>query len=196
MTPTRIIPIFPLNILPLPNELVPLHIFEPRYRQLLDDLERDDNEFGVYFVHDHNTDRIGSLMRLESILKRYDTGESDIVVKCVDTFLMTKYYKNYKTKLYAGGEIFPLKTNNTKFIGEELKDNFEAYLIATKSKIDVETCNIHDIANVLELDNMDRLKYVKLLSNKKRENFLMNRLKYRQFILQREVAHKHNYFMN
>ena len=40
MQEVKKIPIFPLSILPLPKEIVPLHIFEPRYRQLLQDLEK------------------------------------------------------------------------------------------------------------------------------------------------------------
>ena len=41
------IPMFPLAILPVPGELVPLHIFEPRYRQLLQDMETSDITFGI-----------------------------------------------------------------------------------------------------------------------------------------------------
>lgn len=41
------IPIFPLAIFPLPGEMVPLHIFEPRYRQLLEDAEKRDIAFGI-----------------------------------------------------------------------------------------------------------------------------------------------------
>ena len=55
------IPIFPLSILPLPGELVPLHIFEPRYRQLLLDIETRDITFGIYFTHEINTRKIGMI---------------------------------------------------------------------------------------------------------------------------------------
>ena len=72
------IPMFPLTIFPLPGEMVPLHIFEPRYRQLLQDAEERDISFGIYFNHTLNTEKLGSLVKLESVIKRYDGGESDI----------------------------------------------------------------------------------------------------------------------
>lgn len=83
-----LIPLFPLRILPLPAELVPLHIFEPRYKQPLQDVESRDIRFGIYFDHPLNDLRIGSLMRLETVTKRYPNGELDIIVKCEDIFFL------------------------------------------------------------------------------------------------------------
>src|SRR3954463_123054 len=99
------IPMFPLSIFPLPAELVPLHIFEPRYRQLLIDAEERDMTFGIYFNHTMNAEKLGSLVKLESIIKRYDGGESDIIVKCQDLFRMETLFRTFKDKLYPGGEV-------------------------------------------------------------------------------------------
>jgi uncharacterized protein len=63
------IPMFPLALLPLPGELTPLHIFEPRYRQLLQDIETFDSVFGIYCSHELNKAGLGSLMKLESVIK-------------------------------------------------------------------------------------------------------------------------------
>ena len=82
MKQSILIPMFPLTLLPLPGELVPLHIFEPRYKQLLLDAEASDINFGIFFNHEINKEKIGSLMRLESVLKRYHGGEAEIIVKC------------------------------------------------------------------------------------------------------------------
>ena len=92
------IPMFPLSILPIPGELVPLHIFEPRYKQLLQDLETGDITFGIFFNHAMNERKIGSLMRLESVLKRYPGGESDIIVKCEEIFFMDTLYRNFRPR--------------------------------------------------------------------------------------------------
>ena len=101
------IPMFPLGILPLPGELVPLHIFEPRYKQLLHDAETDDISFGIYFSHEVNAEKIGSLMKLETIIKRYPAGEADIIVNDIsyvtDSVCIFNYSNSYmrdvKTKL-------------------------------------------------------------------------------------------------
>src|SRR3954469_11447740 len=92
------IPMFPLAIFPLPGELVPLHIFEPRYKQLLDDAEKRDISFGIYFNHIINTEKLGSLVKLESVIKRYPGGESDIIVRCMDLFQMTTLYRIFRDK--------------------------------------------------------------------------------------------------
>lgn len=196
MTEKNAIPIFPLNILPLPGELVPLHIFEPRYRQLLQDVETNDIEFGIFFASQHNKERVGSLVRLESILKRYDTGESDIVVKCVDVFLLTKYLRRLGSKLYSGGDTYLFDTYKDTTIGEGLKADFADYLAITNSKLVIEDCDIHDIALALDLDNSDRLKYTKLISLDKKQQFLKQRLQYRKFIYEQELNHKNNFHLN
>jgi len=48
---TKHLPLFPLPLVLLPNELLPLHIFEPRYRQMLKDVALDKNLFGVSFFN-------------------------------------------------------------------------------------------------------------------------------------------------
>jgi hypothetical protein len=99
------IPMFPLSIFPLPGEMVPLHIFEPRYKELLHDAETKDISIGIFFNHVLNTEKIGSLVKLESVIKRYPQGESDIIVKCLDLFSMNKLFRAFRDKLYPGGEV-------------------------------------------------------------------------------------------
>ncbi len=190
------IPIFPLNILPLPEELIPLHIFEQKYRQLLVDVERNDIEFGIFYAVPKNDDRVGSIVRLESILKRYDTGESDIVVRCVDTFLMSRYYKNFKDKLYAGGEVISLQSNIDYEISEELLAQYNCLRSKINPNYNEDIFSVHEIANSLDLDNNDRLKYVRILSMKKKERFLKERLKYKQYIIDQEHKYKNSFTLN
>ncbi|MEX2336191.1 MAG: LON peptidase substrate-binding domain-containing protein [Fulvivirga sp.] len=190
------IPVFPLSILPLPNELIPLHIFEDRYRRMLRDIEEENVTFGIYYTHGLNTDRIGALMRLEGILKRYDTGESDVVTKCIDTFLLTRYYNQWLPRPYPGGKVYMLHASENPQVSSQFSDEFRAYM-ALKKVTDIDSdFDIHDIANELDLDIGDRLKYLKLLTKDKRENFLRERLKYQRFILKQELQHKDNFYLN
>src|SRR5687768_17595349 len=122
------IPVFPLSLLPLPGELVPLHIFEPRYKQLLQDAESDDISFGIFFNSTINSEKIGSLMKLESVIKRYPGGESDIVVKCHDIFIMDKMYRTFKSKMYPGGDVQVSETDLNELGGGRLSELFLEYL--------------------------------------------------------------------
>ena len=80
--------IFPLSIFLLPGEETYLHIFEPRYRQLLEDVEQEGIDFGIYYKSDENKSSIGSKMELVRVVKRYETGESDILVRCTGLFYL------------------------------------------------------------------------------------------------------------
>ena len=55
MTETRIIPIFPLDLVLFPRQELPLRIFEPRYKQLVDDCMLGDGQFGVCLIDEHNS---------------------------------------------------------------------------------------------------------------------------------------------
>ena len=55
MAETKIIPIFPLDLVLFPRQELPLRIFEPRYKQLVDDCMLGDGQFGVCLIDEHNS---------------------------------------------------------------------------------------------------------------------------------------------
>ena len=190
------IPVFPLSILPLPNELIPLHIFEYRYQQLLKDIEKDDVNFGIYYAHGDNVHSLGSLVRLESIIKRYETGEADIIVKCVDLFMLNNFFDKMKPKIYPGGEVHLLKAAKNSRVSKVFRSEFDQYMNLRKVNTQKEKYDIHDVANELDLSTSERLKYMQLLKRASREKFLRQRLNFRKFILEKELNIKDNFYLN
>jgi hypothetical protein len=173
---------FPLSIFPLPGEMVPLHIFEPRYRQLLSDAEERDISFGIYFNHTLNTRKLGSLVKLESVIKRYPGGESDIIVKCQDLFHMDTLFRTFREKLYPGGDVAFWQVNLQESVSTKLHHHFEEYMHQLKiTTVPQPVSNFH-VANELNLDFEDRIRFVELDSEKK-ELFLLNRLKFQMHLL-------------
>lgn len=189
------IPMFPLALLPLPGELVPLHIFEPRYRQLLQDIEAFDSVFGIYCSHELNKAGIGSLMKLESVIKRYPTGESDIIVRCLDILTLDKLYRTYKTKQYPGGDVQFWNIDMQDFPGVELYQLFLEYQTKRKINHHFTTFNIYQLAAELNLDLFDRYKFLRY-SSAQRSNFLINQLKFQLHILLHEDKSKNSYHLN
>lgn len=189
------IPMFPLAILPLPGELVPLHIFEPRYRQLLQDAETNDITFGIYFSHEINQVKIGSLMRLESIIKRYAGGESDIIVKCEDVFYMDKLELTYKSKMYPGGEVRFHQVNIDKVPSLTLYETFLEYLKNRNINQYSSPFSAYRIACELNLDLNDRYKFL-CLPHDKQDQFLLNRIRYQLHLLSSEARSKDVYHLN
>lgn len=188
------IPMFPLSIFPLPGELVPLHIFEPRYRQLLQDAESRDFSFGIYFNHEANVDKLGSLVKLESVLKRYPTGEADIIVKCADLFQMTTLFRTFKDKLYPGGEVEFWNVNEAS-VNEKLEGEFLQYLLLLKINQQAKPYNTFDVANELNLSFEDRLKFV-CMDREKKEQFLLNRIRYQGLLLKEADKAKDLFHLN
>jgi uncharacterized protein len=195
MTDIIRIPMFPLSILPLPGELVPLHIFEPRYRQLLQDIETSDITFGIYFTHEINTRKIGSLMRLESVIKRYPDGKSDIIVKCEDMFSLDVLLRTFKDKQYPGGDVKLWKADTMNFPHETLYNMFLEFLRLRNITEHSIPFNNFQIANELNLDVNDRYKFVTAPEDQ-RELFLLNRIRFQMHLLQQEEKSKDVYHLN
>jgi uncharacterized protein len=195
MTEPMLIPMFPLTLLPLPGELVPLHIFEPRYRQLLTDCETKDISFGIYCNHEFNKTRLGSLMKLESVIKRYPTGESDIIVKCVDIFSMDKLYRTFKDKLYPGGDVVMHNVDVAQAPGVELYELFLIYQSRRNITKHYSSFSIHQIAHELNIDLHDRYKYLSLPDDKK-DQFLITQLKFQLHVLMQEEKSRDLFHLN
>lgn len=189
------IPMFPLSIFPLPGEMVPLHIFEPRYRQLLDDAETKDITFGIYYNHISNTEKLGSLVKLESVIKRYTTGESDIIVKCMDLFAMNKLYRTYKDKLYPGGDVSFWKVGNKNMINGSLKEYFDEYRVWLKITHSEQVVSLFDVANELSMGFDERLKFVRL-SIEKQESYLITQIKYQIQLMRQAEKAKDSFHLN
>lgn len=195
MLPVIQIPMFPLTLLPLPGELVPLHIFEPRYKELLLDAEHHDISFGIYFNHEINAEKLGSLMKLESVIKRYPTGESDIIVKCLDVFKLETLYRTYKTKQYPGGDVQLFDKDPLLIPSQGLYDRFAEYMVHRKITNHFTAFDFYQIANELNLDVHDRYTFLNASSPEK-EKFLVSQLKFQMHLLMQEQKSKNVFHLN
>jgi Lon protease-like protein len=195
MTKLICIPMFPLTIFPLPGEMVPLHIFEPRYRQLLQDAEERDISFGIYFNHTLNTEKLGSLVKLESVIKRYEGGEADIIVKCQDLFRMETLFRTFKDKLYPGGDVDFWNVDMHEPVSAKLEHEFEEFMHLLKINKIPTTCSVYHVANELSFDFEERIKFVSA-DQEKREAFLISRLKFQKHLLVQAEKAKDVFHLN
>ncbi|MBL0233719.1 MAG: LON peptidase substrate-binding domain-containing protein [Chitinophagaceae bacterium] len=99
---TNFIPIFPLGIVVYPGEQLNLHIFEPRYRQLINECVEQKKPFGIPTVIGQRMQDIGSLVEVEEISKKYDNGEMDIKTRGTRVFRILEVIKEIPDKLYSG----------------------------------------------------------------------------------------------
>ena len=75
------IPLFPLDIVALPRERIPLHIFEPRYKRMIKDRIKTGAPFGIVLRDKKGVKSIGCSVKIIRVLKEHPTGEYDIIVQ-------------------------------------------------------------------------------------------------------------------
>jgi len=106
----HIIPMFPLNTIVFPKEDLQLFIFEPRYKQLINEAKQKGLVFGIPFVKNGKTSKYGTLVMLKKILNETSLGEMNIVVQGLNIFKIDEFLIKSPEKLYPGAvlnENFP-----------------------------------------------------------------------------------------
>jgi ATP-dependent Lon protease len=78
--------LFPLGLVLLPTEQVPLHIFEPRYRELIAECLETEQPFGLVYADDDGLRRIGTLATVVEVTDRFEDGRLNIVVEGGERF--------------------------------------------------------------------------------------------------------------
>src|SRR5919109_897425 len=79
--PSRDFPLFPLGIVALPGELIPLHIFEERYKTMIDECLRSEGEFGIVWLSDDGLREVGCACEIDRVLERMDDGRMNLLVR-------------------------------------------------------------------------------------------------------------------
>ena len=99
---TNFIPIFPLGIVVYPGEQLNLHIFEPRYKQLINESYESKKPFGIPAVVDEKIMEMGTLVQVKEISQVYDDGKMDIKTEGLQIFRMLEMVPDLPDKLYSG----------------------------------------------------------------------------------------------
>tara|TARA_B100000003_G_scaffold97724_1_gene87581 strand:- start:378 stop:959 length:582 start_codon:yes stop_codon:yes gene_type:complete len=108
------IPLFPLNIIVLPYEEVPLHIFEPRYKKMIKNSIKENSPFGIVLDNSGNIDNLGCSLYVTKIIKEYKSGEYDLIATGSKRFKILE--KEKQDDLWIG---------EIKYINEEKITNKE-----------------------------------------------------------------------
>jgi Lon protease-like protein len=108
---TNFIPIFPLSLVVYPGEKLPLHIFEPRYKELVKECFESKKTFGIPAVVNNQLQEMGTLVEITEIVQVYENGEMDIKTQGLAIFKMLEMIKTVPDKLYSGAIVnYPVNT--------------------------------------------------------------------------------------
>jgi len=79
--PSRLIPLFPLQVVVFPRTDLPLHIFEERYKEMVGAAIRDTTEFGVVLAKENGIVNVGCTVSVDRVVQTYEDGRMDIVTR-------------------------------------------------------------------------------------------------------------------
>ena len=83
-------PLFPLGIVLLPTEVVPLHIFEDRYKLMIGECVENGSEFGIVWLGDDGLREVGCTARVAEVLERMEDGRMNILAQGCRPFRLTR----------------------------------------------------------------------------------------------------------
>jgi Lon protease-like protein len=81
MTAVRDFPLFPLGIVALPSELIPLHIFEERYKTMIERCLEEESEFGIVWLADDGLRPVGCACEIAEVVETMDDGRINLIAR-------------------------------------------------------------------------------------------------------------------
>ena len=96
------LPLFPLGLVLLPAEVVPLHIFEERYKLMVGECLERESEFGILWMADDGLREIGCTARVTQLLERMEDGRMNILVQGAEPFRLVRRIENLP---YPAGDV-------------------------------------------------------------------------------------------
>ena len=95
-------PLFPLGLVMLPTELVPLHIFEERYKLMIGECLENETEFGILWLSDDGLKEVGCTARITRLLDEMDDGRLNILVEGDSPFRLLRRIEDLP---YPAGDV-------------------------------------------------------------------------------------------
>ena len=179
---TNFIPIFPLNTVVYPGENLNLHIFEPRYKQLIAECHTSKKTFGIPAVIDNKVQDFGSLVEIIELSKLHDNGEMDIKTKGIKVFRILELIKEIPDKLYSGAIVnYPstYEKGNPDMMQKLIKSIRDLHLLLKVTKEfnrEDEKLKCYDVAHHIGLSLQEEYELLSLPDERQRQEYLKRHL--------------------
>ena len=116
--------LFPLNLVLLPGEQAPLHIFEPRYQELIGECLEENEEFGLVLADEDGIREVGTRAGVIEVLERFDDGRLNIVVEGRERFRLVELTEG---RAFATAEVVDVDDDGETPTEEEVEQCLAAY---------------------------------------------------------------------
>ena len=179
---TNFIPIFPLELVVYPGEELNLHIFEPRYKQLILETRKNKKKFGIPSVIGGQVSETGTLMELVEIKEVYENGEMDIRTKGIKVFRILELVKSVPDKLYGGAIVNYLEDfdNGNKTLMKKvvagIRELHSILKVNKEFKKSDEALGSYDVAHHAGLSLIEEYDLLQLEQELQRQEYLRQHL--------------------
>lgn len=192
--------LFPLKLVAFPEEDLHLHIFEPRYKQLINDCLEKGQTFGISTYLDKLMP-LGTEMRLVEVSKKYEDGRMDIKSKGLKTFKILDFYNPMQGKLYAGGKVEFMALDNRASIEKKtaFSKNLEILFDLMEQPMKPEELNglnSFTFAHKIGLKPVEEYTLLTIAKEKDRLDFLLEHFQKIIPLLKEIASSKHKIKMN
>ncbi|QCK16956.1 LON peptidase substrate-binding domain-containing protein [Mangrovivirga cuniculi] len=177
------LPLFPLKLVAYPGEPVNLHVFESRYKQLVNDCLKENTPFGIpgYVT---GVIEYGIEVKIEELSKTYEDGRMDIKTRGERIFKVEEYKNPWPGKLYAGGHVSYLE-NEFDPTDPITKDKYytlinELFELLNLKPIDpaLEQIHSYDLAHKIGLSISQEYELLKFTRESERKKFIVDHLEH------------------
>lgn len=181
MEPTRDFPLFPLRLVALPGELVPLHIFEERYQALVERCLNEPTEFGIVCASDEGLRETGCACEIAEILERFDDGRINLVARGTRPFRLHDRQENLP---YPAGAVEFLADVASDAGVDLLAEVHEAYAELVRQATDrdpdlveIAEMSAYDMAATVEFNVDSKQQLLELRAESARLDLLLSLLR-------------------
>jgi hypothetical protein len=195
----KILPFFPLSVFLLPGEDIPLRIFEPRYKQLIEEAREAGITFVIPYIIESEIQNFGCEVKLKEVVAENPAGRMVINVECIALVKIESYNKQLGTKLYSGGEISYLPdppdiTNSElRHIILNYTEHFDHDFLNCCEESSVTD---YDLLRALNLPSDEKYNFIRLDSDFKKENYLITQMRFLMMIRNQEQLLGNDFGLN
>ncbi len=179
---TNFVPIFPLSIVVYPGEDLNLHIFEPKYKQLIKECFDQKKPFGMPVVINNKVNELGTLVDIIEISKMYESGEMDIKTRGQKVFRVLEIINDVPDKLYSGAIVsYPSNIEHgkkllmTKVVAA-IKELHRLLNVTRPFQKDDELLTTYDVAHHAGLTLEEEYEFLSLTNELQRQEYLKRHL--------------------
>lgn len=175
---SKFLPLFPLNLVAYPGEQIKLHIFEPRYRQLVTEAVVKQTTFGIPTHINKKVGSFGTEVWVASVANYYPEGEMDIVAEGLHVFELKQFNPVVEGKLYSGGEVvLPDNPDNGQIIDElNIQNLIEQLYKALNIKKTFDNYKSYNIAHHIGLSMEQEYALLQIFGEHERQQFILSHL--------------------